>query len=412
MAVIDGQQRMTALYIGLRGTYAYRMPRKWLKDNEENLPTRSLYLIFNNNVAADDERNMTYNFKFLSDKDLKSFTNEVDLFKVGNIYKYQDADDLEEAIAKYPRNARRTLRRLRQVVFSDQLINYYQEEVQDLDSVLDIFIRTNSGGEPLSFSNLLMSFTTATWGKDENDSKDARKLFDELIKEVANEDFFISSDFILKSCLVLFCDNIKFRIQNFDKDTVRKFGENWERVHSCIINTFLLLKKWGFNDSTLRAKNAVIPLVQYLFVNNIGGEILKDHKHNEEKKAMRKWLSISLMKGVFGGQSDRVLLTIKKVLDENAGIKTFPFEQIKEVFSGDDAKSLTLSEGVIDSILETQYNSPNSYAILTLLYSHLDFDGGIKYHQDHLHPASKFRKLKEKDFSSLEDFKFFTDKKN
>ncbi len=44
MAVIDGQQRLTSLYIGFRGTYAYKMPRKWWKNNEDSLPTRTLYL--------------------------------------------------------------------------------------------------------------------------------------------------------------------------------------------------------------------------------------------------------------------------------------------------------------------------------------------------------------------------------
>ena len=62
--------------------------------------------------------------------------------------------------------AKSTLRKLRKVIFDNKLINYYQEENQDIDSVLDIFIRTNSGGEPLSFSNLLMSITTANWKRD------------------------------------------------------------------------------------------------------------------------------------------------------------------------------------------------------------------------------------------------------
>lgn len=64
------------------------------------------------------------------------------------------------------------------VVFENQIINYYQEENQDIDAVLDIFIRTNSGGEPLSFSNLLMSITTANW------RKDARQEFKKLIEDV------------------------------------------------------------------------------------------------------------------------------------------------------------------------------------------------------------------------------------
>jgi uncharacterized protein with ParB-like and HNH nuclease domain len=43
-AVLDGQQRLTALHIGLVGTYAYKRPRVWWADNENALPTRKLYL--------------------------------------------------------------------------------------------------------------------------------------------------------------------------------------------------------------------------------------------------------------------------------------------------------------------------------------------------------------------------------
>src|SRR5690348_8293542 len=42
-AVLDGQQRLTALYIGLAGTYAYRKARLW-KSNPNAYPKRTLYL--------------------------------------------------------------------------------------------------------------------------------------------------------------------------------------------------------------------------------------------------------------------------------------------------------------------------------------------------------------------------------
>ena len=43
VAILDGQQRLTSLYIGLRGTYAYKLPRKrW--DNDTAFPKRKLYL--------------------------------------------------------------------------------------------------------------------------------------------------------------------------------------------------------------------------------------------------------------------------------------------------------------------------------------------------------------------------------
>lgn len=407
MAIIDGQQRLTSLYLGLKGTYAYKMPRKWWKDNEDCLPTRKLYLNLTSALPKDDDRKMTYNFGFLSQPEVNKLSQSEDLFLVNDIYLYQDQDALEEYMSD--RNwkdvtdvkfAKKTLRKLREVVFKDKLINYYQEENQDIDIVLDIFIRTNSGGEPLSFSNLLMSITTANW------KKDARKEFKILIDAVYANNFIISADLILKCCLVLFNDNIKFQVANFDAQSVGVFDDNWERIKKCIEVTFELLKKWGFNDSSLRAKNAVIPIVYYIYHNEIEDEICKDIKHIEEKNAIRKWLCISLLKGVFGGQSDSVLTGIRKVLKSNFKKQIFPFEQIKAEFASNDAKSLTLSDEVIDDILKTQKDAPNSYAILALLYSHLRYDS-IAYHKDHLHPAAKFCKLKESDFSSKEDYDFY-----
>ena len=46
MAVIDGQQRLTSIYIGLKGTYAYKMPRVWWPAAKDDniLPPRKLYI--------------------------------------------------------------------------------------------------------------------------------------------------------------------------------------------------------------------------------------------------------------------------------------------------------------------------------------------------------------------------------
>ena len=409
LAVIDGQQRLTSLYLGLKGSYAYKMPRKWWKDNEDCLPTRRLYINLSSELK-DDESSKIYDFKFLSESDFTRLSITEDLFLVNDIYLYKDSDSLEDFMADKDwlnaKFAKKTLRKLRKVIFDDKLINYYQEENQNIDTVLDIFIRTNSGGEPLSFSNLLMSITTANW------KKDARKEFKALIDSVYANNFIISADLILKCCLVLFKDNnIKFQVVNFDTNTVNAIELNWNKIRKCIEVTFELLKKWGFNDSSLRAKNAIIPIVYYIYHRNIENSILKDHLHKDEKSAIRKWLCISLLKGVFGGHSDSVLTSIRKVLKQEIRNNIFPFEQIKAEFASNDAKSLSLSDEVIEDILKTQKDAPNCYAVLALLYSHLHYDT-VSYHKDHLHPASRFQKLKESDFTDNEKYKFFKNPEN
>ena len=409
MAIIDGQQRLTALYIGLKGSFAYRAPRKWLKDNEESLPTRRLYLCLNGPLK-NDERKMIYDFKILSERDVTKLSDYEDLFLVQNILNYRSEermDDFLDSNNKWTNHsfAKQALRKLRKVVFDTPIINYYQEENQDLDTVLDIFIRTNSGGQPLSFSNLLMSITTANWKL-----HDARDEFEKLIKTVYTNNFVISGDWILKCCLVLFHDNIKFKVANFDVKQVEPFDTNWSRIKECVTVSFELLSKWGFNDSNLRAKNAVIPIVFYLFHHNIEKDFLKDHCYIEEKKAIRKWLCISLLKGVFGGQSDSVLMGIRKVLKNHLNTLDFPFDAIKAEFANNDAKSLSFSDEVIEGILRTQKGA-NAYPILALLYSHLHYDT-VVYHQDHLHPESKFKKLKPNDLKDEKQFEFYNNPDN
>jgi len=257
-----------------------------------------------------------------------------------------------------------------------------------------------------------MSYTTAHWEK-----LDAREKFADLIKQVktiGDPSFQINTDLILKTCLVLFNDHIKFQVKNLDEESVSKFEENWDNISSAIIEAFTLIKGWGFNDSNFKAKNAIIPIVYFIYHNKLQKEINKQNKHKEAKKHIRQWLCMALLKRVFGGQSDSVLRKIKQVLEKHKGDKTFPLDEIKEAFKDDPTKNLSFTDDFIDELLTTQKENSNCYTILALIYSHLGFDQPL--HKDHLHPRSYFDKLKkdgkEKDKISEEDFKFYTDPKN
>ena len=123
-------------------------------------------------------------------------------------------------------------------------------------------------------------------------------------------------------------------------------------------------------------------------------------------------MCISLLKGVFGGQSDSVLTRIRGVLRENLHKNYFPFEEIKARFAADASKNLAITDELIDGWLSIQKDAPMCYTVLALLYSHLNFDSQEKFHKDHLHPASYFLGLKEKDFSNIRDYQYYTDLNN
>ncbi len=134
-AVLDGQQRLTALYIGLKGSFAYKLPRVHWVDNEYALPTRKLYLRITEyapqddtevNVSDDDGR--LYDFKFLANKNLDSLNHE-EWFEVGNILGLQGTYKLNSYIKEkgWEDNEfiNETLSKLHDIIHVTPIINYY-----------------------------------------------------------------------------------------------------------------------------------------------------------------------------------------------------------------------------------------------------------------------------------------------
>lgn len=393
-AIIDGQQRLTSLHIGLRGSYAYKMPRKWLKNNEDCLPTRKLYLNLIEPVKQQYDNQKTFDFRFLSKDDLKKYNNAHDdyfWFEVGQILDIDSEVKVESYLKDKSLNeneyAKKTFFKLYEAIHKKPLINYYLQEEQEPDVVLDIFIRANSGGTPLSFSDLLMSIASANWKK-----IDARKEIDSIVEEIngiGRPGFLIDKDFVLKTCLVLFVDNIRFQLKNFTYENVQLFERHWEKIKKSIIAAFTLFEKLGFNNSTFRAKNAAIPIIYYIYYKNLADIIVKANYDAKDKEAITKWLILTFIKSIFGGQTDTVLITMRKVLKET-NIKKFPTQELMEAFKNDPARNYSFDDEFLDGLLEAQKDSNDAFYVLHLLYPNLDYYNQT-FHQDHLHPATIFR---------------------
>ena len=93
IAILDGQQRLTALNIGLRGSHAEKLPRKW-RSSPDAYPTKHLYL---NLLAPADENefDLEYDFRFMTDVDVRQANEAGDAhwFKVQEALRLDDAPD-------------------------------------------------------------------------------------------------------------------------------------------------------------------------------------------------------------------------------------------------------------------------------------------------------------------------------
>jgi hypothetical protein len=411
-AVIDGQQRLTALYLGIFGSYASKLPRVWLKDTEENLPTRYLYLNLVQRRADDDELGMTYDFRFLTEAEAKASPA---WFKVGDIVDFDTAERLDEYIDQHgpqDREPRKTLRKLREVVHQAETINFYVESDQDIDRVLDIFIRTNSGGVPLGYSDLLMSYTTAQWK-----TRDARAEFDKLVDRVfaiGTHGFIISKDFILKTCLTLFSGDVRFKLANLNSSVIDALEENWDRAAKAILASFEFLADLGFHELNLRAKVPVIPIVQYVYSRRAEADFTKPQSYAQEKAAIRVWLCMSVLKGVFRNQTDHLLNQIRRLVAKGAAAPTphFPLEEIRAAFAGNPSRTLAFDEAFVKEMLGTEIGEPAAFPLLSLLYSHLDYSRQ-RIDIDHLHPAAEIDRIRKLPVEERPiDWAFITDETN
>lgn len=88
-AVLDGQQRLTSIYLGLKGTYAYKL-KYHAKNNENAYPVRKLYL---NLLSSPKDSNNEYDFRFLSEKEVKNDQSTY-WFEVGKILDMQEDGDV------------------------------------------------------------------------------------------------------------------------------------------------------------------------------------------------------------------------------------------------------------------------------------------------------------------------------
>jgi len=403
IGILDGQQRLTSLYLGLRGSYSYKEPWK-RKNNEAAYLKRYLYLnLLSPNT--NEERDMYYDFQFLTEEEAKAKDDKMFWFRVGDILDIKTEAKVNEFLIKNKLLtgneealfANETLFKLHTVVFKSSIINYFLEKDESLDKVLNIFIRVNSGGTPLSYSDLLLSIASAQWSK-----KDAREEIHKFVDDINNigNGFNFDKDFVLKSCLVLSnIGEIAFKVDNFNRENMKKIESEWENITEAIDITVRLASSFGYNRETLTSANALIPIAIYIMKKKMPHNFVESRHYHDDRQTIQRWLAISLLKRIFSGQPDNVLRPLRQIISKNHS--SFPLDTIITQFKG-KPKSFGFNNDEVDNLFEYPYGSRYTFPALALLYPTFDFRN--KFHVDHIHPKSLFteKRLKKSGISDLQ----------
>ncbi len=401
-AVLDGQQRLTSLYIGLCGSYAYKDYRKRWDYSEYNFPTRHLYFNISRKYTQ-EESDREFIFSFVD----KNISKENDLFidksnekwfRVGKILAlHQDYNYGIDEFAEdnnIDKESKRLLRLLDNVIHTKLNINFYEEDEQKPDKAVNIFIRINSGGTALSFSDILMSIAIANCKQ-----MDAKTEIKNLVEHVRSKGFNISHDFILKSFLYLYHKDVRSLITSFNLGFIELVENNWTRIRDAISNLFNLLRSFGLTDFTMTSYNAAMPILYYLYHKGIYQDFYKKIGNREDCEIIKKWLFSILLRRAFGASADSVLAQSRRAYTTDITgsyiketVTLFPATEI----NSEIRKLSDVGDDFIEDLLYSQKDSRYSFPILAMLYPDLDYRNN-NFHQDHLHPASAYNDLEEKD---------------
>jgi uncharacterized protein with ParB-like and HNH nuclease domain len=383
--VLDGQQRITSLLIGLRGKYRYfyyrwRETRLYLNLLKPAVPNE------------DNPEELTYGFAFRDSADPKGEEPQL-WYLVGRILDFEDAEDaksdMKSQLATLPEdqreNANKLIGRLHNRIHTTLVGNYYQENSQDYDKVLQVFVRANSAGQPLEYSDLLLATATAKW-----ETLDARSEihdFTDSLNELGNG-YGFGKDFVLKACLYL-SENlpIQYKVKNFTKKNLHTIEGNWEKIKESLSATVRLISRFGFNAKNIVAPLALLPIAFYIMKRgNSSFDTSSKAEDADAQVTIRKWFIFSTLKNAFGGSSDTTLTRLRELLKTCDPTTPFPSDLLYKSLEIEPR----LDEEEIENILGYSYQGRYTNLILSLLYPDRDWKDAV-FHEDHIFPQSDFK---------------------
>ncbi len=279
-----------------------------------------------------------------------------------------------------------TLDRLHRAIRVDQVIAFYIEKSQDIERVLNIFIRCNSGGTQLSYSNLLLSIAVSQW-----ETRDAHEEVYRLVDEMnqIRVDLRFNADFVLKAGLMLTdIASVGFRVENFTQQNMVVLESNWEDIRQTLLETVVLVDSFGFDSRTIQATNSLLPIAYCLHQRAAPPGFATSDQYLDDRRAIRDWLTRSILKqaGIWGSGLDTLLTALRDVIRNAAGSR-FPFAELCHTMA-QRGKSLAFGEEEIEDLADIYAKDRRIFPLLTLLFPEMRSGDGSDV--DHVFPRSRF----------------------
>lgn len=368
-AILDGQQRLTSLYLSLYGSAYIR--QKYARTQYRGGTVAKLLIELNKNKLEVDEEEYNskkYDIRYSVKVERLSPTQ----FEIRRIlddkFKNESTRDdaIEASISKVPPDskeyARETLKKLCVKVYEETLINYTEIFEMNQDDALEMFVRFNSGGRPLRKHEITMSILEAYW-------PNAKSSFGALVTGAYTD---YGTDFLIRTALMLYGDVVK---SNISKKIADELHNNWGSFSQALVDLESLLKELKVDVSRFSSSwNVLLPIIYVIYYNPNYMDCLD---------GIKAYLHRAILFTYF--QSG----TTSKLQQMKSNINNYEFEITVDML--EQMSDLRVTEGKIDDIINSEKSS--RIANDALYFISLDWiSPKFKYAQDHLHPDERFKR--------------------
>lgn len=367
-AVLDGQQRLTSLFLSLFGQAHIRAKNARKKIAGGTVSKLLIELDKNKFIDEEEYNSKKYDIKF-TEKVVKLSLTQFEIKRILDD-KFQNDDTrtqaIEDAIENVSANskeyARDILNKLYNKIFVEKLIRY--TEIQDMkqDDALEMFVRFNSGGKTLKKYEITMSILEVYW-------PNAKAKFGNLLTD-SYADF--GFDFIVRSAFMLYGDVVK---ANLNRQIVEDLKNHWSDFKKTLETLESVLRDMKIEVSHFSKRwNVLLPIIYFIYYNP---------EYENYLDGIRAYLIRAVLFIYFRSGTPGKLQQMKKFINDNkCEITVEALEQLSD---------LRVTESRIDDILNSEKGS--SVAEEALYFLNLDWiNKNLKYEQDHLHPYDRFDK--------------------
>jgi uncharacterized protein with ParB-like and HNH nuclease domain len=272
-AVLDGQQRLTSLYVSLIGCCSLLVPHEPAVN--PGVPI-DLYIGLTNNAVEENdvdgfESVKTFNLKFSARRLGNTFFKIRDVlsdrFKNPETRSTEIETVLSSLADENKEYARNVLNTLCDKIYKEEIIQYQNVEGEESEA-LEMFIRFNNGGKPLTKTDIADATITYYWN-------DAPEKFLSVVKYKGNldrvenrlikyKDFGLN--FIIRLGIMIFEENVASSI---GRTVINGLKNNWDKIKNALAETASFLGTIGINIESYKSRwNVLLPVIYFVYSND------------------------------------------------------------------------------------------------------------------------------------------------